>query len=257
MQRMIVISECFKPVSLQWRQNEHEGFSNHHLLDYFLNRLTRCRWKKTSKLCVTGLCEGNPPVTGGFHSQRVNNAENISIQWRHHDQIINRCTCWRRTLGVSTVPNLTTKNVAFFSVARKQYNTTIGYHPSGLWFPWLVPCGPGKYNQSPKIWMKFEKNRASSQLRGCLCCSLFISAWIASFRSVGYWWYLLSKCRNTSGTSIWIYILEIFDGYEIIVKIVINKFEFLDKAFPTWFLSPNEFGLNAVPTEHQQTLAVG
>ena len=71
------------------------------------------------------------------------------------------------------------------------------------------------------------------------------------------WWYLLSKCRNTSGTSIWIYNLEIFDEYEIIVEIVINKFEFLDKAFPTWSVSPNEFGLNAVPTEHQQTLAVG
>ena len=99
--------------------------------------------------------------------------------------------------------------------------------------------------------------RAGSQLRGCLCCSLFIYAWIASFRSVGYWWYLLSKCENTSGTSIWIYILEIFDGCEFIAKIVINKFEFLDKAFPTWSLSPNEFGLNAVPTEHQQTLAVG
>ena len=41
------------------------------------------------------------------------------------------------------------------------------------------------------------------------------------------------------------------------MKIVINKFEFLDKAFPTWSLFPNEFGLNAVPTEHQQTLAVG
>ena len=40
-------------------------------------------------------------------------------------------------------------------------------------------------------------------------------------------------------------------------EIVINKFEFLDKAFPTWPLSPNEFGLNTVPTEHQQTLAVG
>ena len=28
---------------------------------------------------------GNPPVTGGFPSQRASNAENVSIWWRHHD----------------------------------------------------------------------------------------------------------------------------------------------------------------------------
>ena len=32
----------------------------------------------------TGLCEGNPPVTSGFPSQRVSDAENVSIWWRHH-----------------------------------------------------------------------------------------------------------------------------------------------------------------------------
>ena len=40
--------------------------------------------KKTSKLRITGICEGNPPVTGGFPSQRASNAENVSIWWRHH-----------------------------------------------------------------------------------------------------------------------------------------------------------------------------
>ena len=40
--------------------------------------------KKTSKLRVTGLCEGNLPVTGDFPAQRVSNAENVSIWWRHH-----------------------------------------------------------------------------------------------------------------------------------------------------------------------------
>ena len=29
-------------------------------------------------------CEGNPPVTCGFPSQRANHAETISIWWRHH-----------------------------------------------------------------------------------------------------------------------------------------------------------------------------
>ena len=43
----------------------------------------RRRSKKTSKLRVTDLSERNPPVTGGFPSQRASNAENVSI-WRCH-----------------------------------------------------------------------------------------------------------------------------------------------------------------------------
>ena len=40
---------------------------------------------KTSKLRVTGLCEGNSPVTGEFPAQRASNAENVSVWWNHHD----------------------------------------------------------------------------------------------------------------------------------------------------------------------------
>ena len=40
--------------------------------------------RKTSKLCVTGLSEGNSPVTGEFPSQRASNAENVFIWWCHH-----------------------------------------------------------------------------------------------------------------------------------------------------------------------------
>ena len=70
--------------SLQWRHNEHDGASNHQPRDCLLNRLFRCRSKETSKLRVTGLCEGNSPVTGEFPAQRASNAENVSIWWRHH-----------------------------------------------------------------------------------------------------------------------------------------------------------------------------
>ena len=45
---------------------------------------SRGRSKKTSKLRVTGLCEGNSPVTGELSAQRASNAENVSIWWRHH-----------------------------------------------------------------------------------------------------------------------------------------------------------------------------
>ena len=44
----------------------------------------RHRSKITSKLRATGLCEGNSPVTGEFHSQRASSAEIVSIWWRHH-----------------------------------------------------------------------------------------------------------------------------------------------------------------------------
>ena len=45
---------------------------------------SRRRSKKTSKLRVTGLCEGNSSVIGEFPAQRASNAENVSIWWRHH-----------------------------------------------------------------------------------------------------------------------------------------------------------------------------
>ena len=62
--------------------------SNHQPHDCLLNRLFRCRSKKTSKLRVTGLCVGNSPVTGESPTQRASNAKNVSIWWRHHDTVI-------------------------------------------------------------------------------------------------------------------------------------------------------------------------
>ena len=41
--------------------------------------------KNTSKLRVTALCEGNPPVTGGFPSQMASSAENVLIWWRRNN----------------------------------------------------------------------------------------------------------------------------------------------------------------------------
>ena len=58
--------------------------SNHQPHDCLLNCLFRRRWKKTSKLRVTGLCAGDSPVTGEFPAQIDSNAENVSIWWRHH-----------------------------------------------------------------------------------------------------------------------------------------------------------------------------
>ena len=62
----------------------NDGVSNYQPHDCLLNRLYRCRSKKTSKLRVTGLCEGNSPVSGEFSAQMASNAGNVSIWWRHH-----------------------------------------------------------------------------------------------------------------------------------------------------------------------------
>ena len=70
--------------TLQWRNNERDAVSNHQPHACLLNRLLRRRSQKTSKLRVTGLCAGNLPMTGEFLAQRVSNAENVSIWWRHH-----------------------------------------------------------------------------------------------------------------------------------------------------------------------------
>ena len=70
--------------TLLWRHNGRDGVLNHQSHDSLLNRLFMRRSKKTSKLCVTGLCEGNSPVTGEFPAQTASNTENVSIWWRHH-----------------------------------------------------------------------------------------------------------------------------------------------------------------------------
>ena len=70
--------------SLQLRHNERHGVSNHQPHDCLLNRISRRLSKKASKLRVTGLYEGNSPVTGEFPTQRASNVSNVSIWWRHH-----------------------------------------------------------------------------------------------------------------------------------------------------------------------------
>ena len=85
--------------TLQWRHNERNGVSNHQRLDCLLSRLFRLRSKKTSKLRVTGLCEGNSPVSvNSPHKWPVTrkmfpfddvimNAKNVFISWLAHGHI--------------------------------------------------------------------------------------------------------------------------------------------------------------------------
>ena len=72
--------------TLQWRHKGHHGVANHRCLECLLNRRFRRRSRKTSKLCVTCLCEGNSPGAG--------NADNVSIWWRHHE--LDNCSATKR-----------------------------------------------------------------------------------------------------------------------------------------------------------------
>ena len=76
-------------ISLRWRHNGGDSVSNHQPRECLLNRLIRCRSKKTSKLRVAGLCVGNSPRTSEFPAQMASNAENVSIWWRHHVAALN------------------------------------------------------------------------------------------------------------------------------------------------------------------------
>ena len=71
-------------MALQWRHSERNGVSTHQPYHCLLNSLFSRRSEKTSKLCVTGLCVGNSPVTGEFPVHMASNAENVFIWWRHH-----------------------------------------------------------------------------------------------------------------------------------------------------------------------------
>ena len=66
-------------IPLRWRHNGHVGVSNHQPHHCLLNDLVGRRLKKTSKLCVTGLCVGNSLLTGEFPAQMASNAKRLSF----------------------------------------------------------------------------------------------------------------------------------------------------------------------------------
>ena len=81
--------------TLQWRHNGRDGVWNHQPRDCLLNCLFRHRLKKTSKLRMTGLCEGNSPGTGEFPAQMDSNAEYVYIlmtsSWSHPERMPHIC----------------------------------------------------------------------------------------------------------------------------------------------------------------------
>ena len=84
--------KCFHLMTSSWLGNY--WLLSSHLTFYrpfkcLLSRLFGHRSKITitSKLCITGHCEGNPRMTGWFSSQRASNTENAFIPWHHRDMV--------------------------------------------------------------------------------------------------------------------------------------------------------------------------
>ena len=62
-------------------QKRHNSIANALELCLFCIKPSKIEHQSFTSLA---LCEGNPPVTGGFPSQRASNVERISMSWRHH-----------------------------------------------------------------------------------------------------------------------------------------------------------------------------
>ena len=121
---------------LQWRNNERDGVSNHRHLNCLLKRLFRRRSKTKSNVRVTGLCDGNQPITGGCPSQRASNAEHISIWWHHHAWVSYRICC-----GLSTPEEKIPRDVK--SSLHREPQITLDHDPNstGLLATWHIGHG--------------------------------------------------------------------------------------------------------------------
>ena len=92
----------WKSYSLHWRHNGRDCVLNPQPYDCLLNRLFRRRSKKTSKLCVTGLCEGNSPGTGEFPHK-------WPVTWKMFPfgDVIMSSGCWYKVIyGLTTFLSL-------------------------------------------------------------------------------------------------------------------------------------------------------
>ena len=139
-------TKCY--VSLLWRHNWGECISNHQPHDCLLNRLFG-RWsKKTSKLCVAGLCVVDSPETGEFPAQMASNAEIVSIWWRQHvqwcfQQQFNMplYKCFNTLRGRQMGTRLQTTFAYAFSLL-KYFQFQIKFHWNIFLVVWLIDTEP-------------------------------------------------------------------------------------------------------------------
>ena len=70
--------------TLQWRNNGHDGVSNHQPSDCLFNRYSGTDERNIKAPCHWPSC-GEVTGTGEFPEQGTSYAENVSVWWRHHD----------------------------------------------------------------------------------------------------------------------------------------------------------------------------
>ena len=83
--------------------------------------------RKLQSIALLALCEGNPPVTGGFPSQMASNGEDISFWLRHH------VFCFGYSWFTKTFTHMTVAGVEYIYIYKTQYIYITIY-----WFPWIV-----------------------------------------------------------------------------------------------------------------------
>ena len=150
-----------------------DGVSNYRRLECFINRLFRRRSKKTSNLRVTGLFEGNSPVTKEFPAQRASNAENVSIWWRHHVfhlLYFLQLNCCEEYLPVSWFVAVVL-SVEFSLIQQGHFTSsvTMARFPLPVKQPWRIWLN--KSNESIRIWW-YNHNAATNQSTTKLCVDL-------------------------------------------------------------------------------------
>ena len=116
-------------VALQWRHNVLNGISNHWPHDY---SSVYSGAKKTSKLCVTGLCEGNSPMTGEFPAKGPVTREIFPFDYvimrriitAHHTMMW--CTNTRDKWGINDSTRGSAKSgIVLFPMMRRYWSATI------------------------------------------------------------------------------------------------------------------------------------
>ena len=156
--------------SLHWFHNKRDGVSNHQRLDCLLNRLFRHRTKKTPKLRVTGLCEGNPPVTGGFPSQssvtrkKLPFDDIIVIRWIHKRYPI--IVMNNKDVICNISQEMCVRVCVLFCFVVVLYQSAYPGSPSGLlfWQKCNVTIAPVPVQKSWRMWINKSPELAKNWL---------------------------------------------------------------------------------------------
>ena len=166
---------------------EGYGVSNHQQLNSvcstgFIQLSSTTKTHLRSALLA--LCEVNPPVAGGFPSQRANNVESVSMSWRHRGSCENNISYNEKRLHIWQFHSLSdTDHMCLETINRKwalilrldgfmrSYVKWLMKHKSNVaWTPWRLQCpttrlfvqqilrANNKENTKPSILLFLYKN---------------------------------------------------------------------------------------------------